>query len=161
MRACRRSIAGSRCTEGPRGGGGGYGSGGAVDPETDREDREIDLAHSDRSKTPIEPYLADQWFVKMDELAQSAMDAVTSERVKIVPERYRQGLSRLAGREARLADWTAALVGASDSGLDTSNIVRRIAEDELAPAVNSSTQIGLIRSSSVFECTASEIAMFF
>ena len=27
------------------------------------EDREIDLAHSDRSKTPIEPYLADQWFV--------------------------------------------------------------------------------------------------
>ncbi len=30
------------------------------------EDREIELAHSDRSKTPIEPYLADQWFVKMD-----------------------------------------------------------------------------------------------
>jgi valyl-tRNA synthetase len=38
---------------------------GLFDPETDREDREIDLAHSDRSKTPIEPYLADQWFVKM------------------------------------------------------------------------------------------------
>jgi valyl-tRNA synthetase len=56
----------------------------------DVEDREIDLAHSDRSKTPIEPYLADQWFVTMDELAQSAMDAVTSERVKIVPERYRR-----------------------------------------------------------------------
>jgi valyl-tRNA synthetase len=32
------------------------------------EDREIDLAHSDRSKTPIEPYLADQWFVKMSDL---------------------------------------------------------------------------------------------
>ena len=28
------------------------------------EDREIELAHSDRSKTPIEPYLADQWFVQ-------------------------------------------------------------------------------------------------
>ncbi|HJS08243.1 MAG TPA: class I tRNA ligase family protein, partial [Pirellulales bacterium] len=55
------------------------------------EDREIDLAHSDRSKTPIEPYLADQWFVKMDELAQSAMDAVTSGRVKITPERYAKG----------------------------------------------------------------------
>ena len=52
------------------------------------ENREIDLAHSDRSKTPIEPYLADQWFVRMDELAQSAMDAVTDERVKIVPSRY-------------------------------------------------------------------------
>ena len=61
------------------------------DPETDVEDREIDLAHSDRSKTPIEPYLADQWFVKMDELAQSAMDAVSDGRVKITPERYAKG----------------------------------------------------------------------
>ncbi len=61
---------------------------GAHDPESDVEDRVIDLAHSDRSKTPIEPYLADQWFVKMDELAQSAMDAVTSGKVKITPERY-------------------------------------------------------------------------
>ena len=61
------------------------------DPETDVEDREIDLAHSDRSKTPIEPYLADQWFVKMDELAQTAMDAVSDGRVKITPERYAKG----------------------------------------------------------------------
>lgn len=61
---------------------------GAHDPETDVEDRLIELAHSDRSKTPIEPFLADQWFVKMDELAQSAMDAVTDESVKIIPERY-------------------------------------------------------------------------
>jgi valyl-tRNA synthetase len=79
------------------------------------EDREIDLAHSDRSKTPIEPYLADQWFVRMGQvaaslrdatrarvppesrrdsatcspgLAQMAMDAVTGGRVKIHPERY-------------------------------------------------------------------------
>src|SRR5262249_12269703 len=35
-----------------------------------REDRDIELAHSDRSKTPIEPYLSDQWFVKMTDLAQ-------------------------------------------------------------------------------------------
>src|SRR5437762_3894094 len=47
------------------------------------EDREIDLAHSDRSQTPIEPYLSDQWFLRMGDspdgkpgLAQSAMDAV-------------------------------------------------------------------------------------
>jgi valyl-tRNA synthetase len=46
------------------------------------------LNFSDRSKTPIEPYLSDQWFVRMDELAQKAMDAVTSGRVKIHPERY-------------------------------------------------------------------------
>ena len=64
---------------------------GLHDPETDREDREIDLAHSDRSKTPIEPYLADQWFIKMDELAQTAIDAVKDGRVKIFPERYVKG----------------------------------------------------------------------
>ncbi|MFM7244622.1 MAG: class I tRNA ligase family protein [Planctomycetaceae bacterium] len=52
------------------------------------EDRVIELAHSDRSKTPIEPYLADQWFIRMDELAQPALDAVTGGRIRIVPERY-------------------------------------------------------------------------
>ncbi|HEX5271131.1 MAG TPA: valine--tRNA ligase, partial [Gemmataceae bacterium] len=60
-----------------------------------REDRDIELAHSDRSKTPIEPYLSDQWFVKMGDrddgkpgFAQTAMDAVTSGKVKFFPERY-------------------------------------------------------------------------
>ncbi|MFM8891754.1 MAG: class I tRNA ligase family protein, partial [Planctomycetia bacterium] len=52
------------------------------------EDRLIDLAHSDRSKTPIEPYLADQWFIRMSEIAQPALDAVAEGRVRIVPERY-------------------------------------------------------------------------
>ncbi len=55
------------------------------------EDRPIDLAHSDRSKTPIEPMLTDQWFVRMDRLSQMAMEAVTSGRVNIVPARYRKG----------------------------------------------------------------------
>jgi valyl-tRNA synthetase len=59
-----------------------------------REDRDIDLAHSDRSKTPIEPYLSDQWFVLMKDrngkpgLAQMAIDAVRDGRVKFFPERY-------------------------------------------------------------------------
>ncbi|MCL2624089.1 MAG: valine--tRNA ligase, partial [Planctomycetaceae bacterium] len=52
------------------------------------EERIIELAHSDRSKTPIEPYLNDQWFVKMDTLAQSAMDSVTQGDVQITPSRY-------------------------------------------------------------------------
>ena len=55
------------------------------------EDREIDLAHSDRSKTPIEPLLTDQWFVQMEGLAQTAMDAVSDGRVQIIPERYKKG----------------------------------------------------------------------
>jgi valyl-tRNA synthetase len=66
------------------------------------EDREIELAHSDRSKTPIEPYLADQWFVKMDRLAQSAMDAVSDGRVHIVPPRYARGYLDWLGEKR---DW--------------------------------------------------------
>lgn len=52
------------------------------------EDRQIPVKHSDRSKTPIEPYLSDQWFVKMDTLAQSAIDAVDDGRVRFFPSRY-------------------------------------------------------------------------
>ena len=55
------------------------------------EERDIELPHSDRSKTPIQPYLADQWFVKMGQLAQSAIDAVEDGRVKIFPQRYSKG----------------------------------------------------------------------
>ncbi|MDR1142151.1 MAG: valine--tRNA ligase [Planctomycetaceae bacterium] len=54
------------------------------------EERIIELAHSDRSKTPIEPFLNDQWFVKMDELAQNAIDAVNNGEVKIIPDRYKK-----------------------------------------------------------------------
>ena len=66
------------------------------------EDREIDLAHSDRSKTPIEPLLTDQWFVKMERLAQTAMDAVVDGRVKIIPERYAKGYLDWLGEKR---DW--------------------------------------------------------
>ena len=66
------------------------------------EDREIDLAHSDRSKTPIEPFIADQWFVRMDRLAQSAIDAVVDERIKIFPPRYAKGYLDWLGEKR---DW--------------------------------------------------------
>jgi valyl-tRNA synthetase len=52
------------------------------------EERVIPLAHSDRSKTPVEPYLSDQWFVRMEDLAQSAIDAVNDRRVRFFPARY-------------------------------------------------------------------------
>ncbi len=60
-----------------------------------REDRVIPLKYSDRSKSPIEPLLSDQWFVRMADrddgkpgLAQLAMDAVASGKVTFTPERY-------------------------------------------------------------------------
>jgi valyl-tRNA synthetase len=52
------------------------------------EDRQIPIKHSDRSKTPVEPYLSDQWFVKMEDLAQQAIDAVEDGRVRFYPSRY-------------------------------------------------------------------------
>jgi valyl-tRNA synthetase len=61
-----------------------------------KEDRIIPLKYSDRSKTPIEPYLSDQWFVKMSDLrdgrpgfAEQAMATVEDGRVRIFPERYK------------------------------------------------------------------------
>lgn len=68
----------------------------------DVEDREIEMPLSDRSKTAIEPYLADQWFVAMDQLAQSAIDAVADERVRIFPTRYRKGYLDWLGEKR---DW--------------------------------------------------------
>ncbi|HUQ67945.1 MAG TPA: valine--tRNA ligase, partial [Planctomycetaceae bacterium] len=52
------------------------------------DDRQIPMKFSDRSKTPIEPYLSDQWFVKMDTLATKAIDAVKNRDVEFFPERY-------------------------------------------------------------------------
>ena len=67
-----------------------------------REDRDIPLAHSDRSKTPIEPLLSDQWFVKMDALAQTAIDAVHDGRVTFFPERYKSAYLDWLGEKR---DW--------------------------------------------------------
>ncbi|MCS7166927.1 MAG: valine--tRNA ligase [Gemmatales bacterium] len=52
------------------------------------EERQIELAHSDRSKTPIEPYLSEQWFIRMASLAERAIEAVESGQIRFFPERY-------------------------------------------------------------------------
>ena len=72
------------------------------------EDRDIELGHSDRSKTPIEPFLSDQWFVNTREkpksqisnqkseiancksggLADAAMEVVQNGRIRVFPDRY-------------------------------------------------------------------------
>jgi len=46
------------------------------------------IGHSYRSHVPVEPYLSDQWFVKTDDLAKAAADAVREGKVKFFPERY-------------------------------------------------------------------------
>jgi valyl-tRNA synthetase len=54
------------------------------------EPYETQVGHSDRSKTPIQPYLSDQWFVKMAPLAEPALDVVRDGTIKFFPERHAQ-----------------------------------------------------------------------
>ena len=54
------------------------------------EPHEAQVGHSDRSKTAVEPYLSDQWFVKMAPLAEPALQVVREGKVKFFPERHAQ-----------------------------------------------------------------------
>jgi len=54
------------------------------------EPYETQVGHSDRSKTPVEPYLSDQWFVKMAPLAEPALEVVRNGAIKFFPERHAQ-----------------------------------------------------------------------
>ncbi len=55
------------------------------------EDREIELAHSDRSKVPIEPYLSDQWFLKMADIDEPQRHQGTKEQGHDELNRDRKG----------------------------------------------------------------------
>jgi valyl-tRNA synthetase len=52
------------------------------------EDHRHAVGHCMRCKTVIEPFLSRQWFVKMKPLAQPAVEAVTSGRIRFVPPRW-------------------------------------------------------------------------
>jgi valyl-tRNA synthetase len=54
------------------------------------EPYETQVGHSDRSKTPVEPFLSDQWFVKMAPLAEPALEVVRNGTIKFFPERHAQ-----------------------------------------------------------------------
>ncbi|WP_299438161.1 valine--tRNA ligase [uncultured Aquimarina sp.] len=43
---------------------------------------------SERTKAVIEPKLSDQWFLKMEDLAKPALDAVLDKDVNLVPEKF-------------------------------------------------------------------------
>ncbi len=52
------------------------------------EPKEHEVGHSDRSGAIIEPYLSDQWFVKVAPLARPAIDAVEAGKIRFHPKRY-------------------------------------------------------------------------
>ncbi len=48
----------------------------------------VPIRRCERCKTVIEPYLSEQWFVRMAPLAQPALEAVRSGRLRLFPERW-------------------------------------------------------------------------
>ncbi len=54
------------------------------------EEYEHEVPYSHRSGQRIEPLISLQWFMRMDELAAPAIDAVRESRVRIVPDNHRR-----------------------------------------------------------------------
>ncbi len=52
------------------------------------EDYEHNVGKCYRCKTIVEPYASKQWFVKMEELARPAIEAVKNKETRFVPERF-------------------------------------------------------------------------
>ena len=51
-------------------------------------DHNHNVGTHDRCKTTVEPMVKQQWFVRMEEMAKPAIDALKSGRLKFVPESY-------------------------------------------------------------------------
>ena len=52
------------------------------------EDYTVKIPRGDRSGAVVEPYLTDQWYVKIEPLAKPAIEAVESGRIRFVPENW-------------------------------------------------------------------------
>ena len=52
------------------------------------EDYQNKIGYSERGGVPIEPYLSEQWFMKMDEIAKPAIKAVTDGKVNFHPNHW-------------------------------------------------------------------------
>ena len=52
------------------------------------EDYVVKIPRGDRSNAIVEPYLTDQWYVKIEPLAKPAIEAVEAGRIKFVPENW-------------------------------------------------------------------------
>jgi valyl-tRNA synthetase len=52
------------------------------------EDYQHAVGHCYRCATVVEPYLSEQWFMRMQELAASAIEAVKTGRIRLIPLNY-------------------------------------------------------------------------
>lgn len=53
------------------------------------QDHKLMVPRGDRSNSVIEPFLTDQWYVKIDPLAQPAIEAVESGKIRFVPDNWK------------------------------------------------------------------------
>jgi valyl-tRNA synthetase len=66
------------------------------------EDHEIELALSDRSKTPIEPYLSEQWFINMGDIEENIICG------KGTPKSFKTSGLAQAAIDAAKGEWKSA-----------------------------------------------------
>ena len=52
------------------------------------DDHKLTVPRGDRSGAVVEPFLTDQWYVKIEPLAQPAMQAVEDGRIRFIPENW-------------------------------------------------------------------------
>ena len=66
------------------------------------EDYTHKVGYSQRGDVPIEPYLSEQWFMKMEELAAPALDVVKEGKIKFHPEHWVKTYEHWMGN---IKDW--------------------------------------------------------
>ncbi len=66
------------------------------------EDYTNNVGHSERGGVPIEPYLSEQWFLKMEELSKSALEVVKDGQVNFHPNHWIKTYEHWLGN---IRDW--------------------------------------------------------
>ncbi len=81
------------------------------------EPYELSLSKCQRCKTPVEPLVSTQWFIKTKPLAEPAIEVVEDGPHPLHPGELDQDLLRVDVQHPRLVHLAPALVGPSDSGV--------------------------------------------
>ncbi len=107
------------------------------------EPREQEVGHSDRSGAAIEPYLSDQWFVKVGPLAKKAIEVVENGKIKFHPDRYAKSyldwlygirdwcISRQLWWGHRIPVWYCKKCGTLNTGIDDPTKCEKCGSSEL------------------------------
>ena len=95
------------------------------------------VPRGDRSGAVLEPWLTDQWYVRIAPLAEPAIKAVEDGRTRFVPENWSKDILPVDAQHPGLVHQPAAVVGSPDSG-----VVRRAAATSTSRARKRSAGAG-------------------